>query len=310
MKTLCIFLALITLVVGQYQNCYIQAANKTISLAPLYLKNGEYITNSGAEKFFLNICGDAETVCKGKKYPTVHSYDKKCGYLGVRYFKTRLIDSRDASKGGFITYPNGINQNGVKSNAEIKIVYNKKGPETQFRYIKHRYEGNELFFEFLIETRAIKEFHDRPTNPPPPVNCKYRANGASFDLSPLYKHDSEYEHSSGFEKFFWNVCGDAKTKCENKAYPITNDYFGTCGHLGTLDTMKFELLDTQYPQKGVKQTYLGGSNGGVTSNTEISHFCKPGQDVPTSEYVRHRYENDTFIFEFKTTSKYACPLKQ
>jgi hypothetical protein len=53
---------------------------------------------------------------------------------------------------------------------------------------------------------------------------------------------SEYTAQTGFEKFFVNICGNAKTKCSGKAYPVVNDYFGTCGYLGTLESLKIKLV--------------------------------------------------------------------
>ena len=69
------------------------------------------------------------------------------------------------------------------------------------------------------------------------------------------------------------------------------------------------FLDRSNPNIGVKQIYRGGLNGGVRSSTEISHYCNPQREFPTHSYVQHRYENEEFVFEFKTESKYACLKK-
>ena len=67
----------------------------------------------------------------------------------------------------------------------------------------------------------------------------------------IFIFSGQYEESSGFEKFFVNICGNSVTPCDGKFgwiflisfffwilgknYPVTNDYFGTCGYLGTSD---------------------------------------------------------------------------
>ena len=77
-------------------------------MANFIFSGGEYVTHANQEVFNINICGDAQTTCASKKkkkkfnffstdqrYPAVHSYLGNCGYLGTRYFKTKLVGKND-----------------------------------------------------------------------------------------------------------------------------------------------------------------------------------------------------------------------
>jgi hypothetical protein len=55
-------------------------------------------------------------------------------------------------------------------------------------------------------------------------------------------------------------------------------------------------------------TYHDGVNGGVNSVTEILMICDPNVSRPMFSYIQHRFDNDTFYFEFKMVSKESCPL--
>jgi len=300
----CLFFTFILQIQSQYPNCHVTRLGKKIDLTPLYLPTGEYSAISGDERYFLNVCGDAKTTCQHKKYPVVHGHHGGCGHLGTRYFTTKssVENGRIVAK---LLYPQGVNQNGIKSNTEIFIKCPKGTNTTTMKFIKHRYENKELFFEFELITNKIEELC-KPTIEIP--KCGIKTRFGTIDLSSLARPNSEYEDSSGFEKFFVNICTNAKTPCDGKQYPITNDYFGTCGYLGTLEKTTIKLKNENNPNE-VLLTYAGGMNGGVQSITEILFVCNKEIETPKFRYVQHRYENDMFIFEFKMESKNSCPQK-
>eukprot|EP01080_Neovahlkampfia_damariscottae_P000069 gene69-4318_t len=138
------------------------------------------------------------------------------------------------------------------------------------------------------------------------ANCGIDTTGGRIELQGFFRPGGEYEESSGFEKFFVNICGNSKTPCDGRNYPVTNDYFGTCGYLGT-DNFDVKLLESSNPGKGAKLTYKGGMNGGVVSISEIDFICDAAATTPRFRYVQHRYEDDMFIFEFQMEAAAACP---
>ena len=121
------------------------------------------------------------------------------------------------------------------------------------------------------------------------VGCLVNIDGSIFNLLSLRKeipvqrelavsYQVNYQDATGTNSIEFNICGMNARQCPDLQDDYANliNAYGTCDHLSSPIVHKkqapgqYQLIDPQYPEQGIKITYLNGNKCTDTQFYELS----------------------------------------